>query len=205
MLTTLRPQAGEFAAAVETTCADGDHTINGNGSTEPASRPRALLHSGAPVREARAGLLHEIFQGRADARPDATAIVFGDKQMSYGRLERRANRLARYLRAQGVQRGSLVAMYLPRGFDAYTTLLAVLKAGAAYVPIDPECPPDRVAYILENSGAAALVTTAELAESQAAFGGPVIRMDADREAIRAQNCSRLPQSVVGVGPRDLCY
>src|SRR5262249_28288817 len=147
------------------------------------------------------------------ARPDAVAVEFGGERMTYGRLERRANRLARLLLAQGAGRGvragerngsdPLVAMWLPRCFDAYTALLGILKTGAAYVPIDPDYPPDRTAYILENCGARALVTTAELAARVPDFGGAVIRMNADREQIRALSCARLSRQAVRVGPRDL--
>ena len=101
--------------------------------------------------------------------------------------------------------GSRVAILLPRSTDAYAAVLGVLKAGAAYVPLEPEYPADRVAYILENSGAEALVTTAELAGCHAAFDGAVVRVDADSCGIDAECPERLPSNAVGVGPRDLCY
>src|SRR5207247_11377447 len=78
------------------------------------------------------------------------------------------------------------------------------KAEAAYVPIDPEYPADRVAYILQDSGADALVTTAELARRQR-FDGTVICVDTDRDAIAAESPARLGPEELGVGPRDLCY
>src|SRR5436309_12842092 len=139
-------------------------------------QPRTLPASEAPAASARFHVLHEIFEAQADTRPDAVAVVFGQDETTYDDLERRANRLAHHLRARGVRPGSIVAMLLPRSQDAYAALLGILKAGAAYVPIDPEYPPDRIAYILEDSDADALVTTAGLAGPQAAFGGTVVRV-----------------------------
>src|SRR5215470_8026374 len=142
----------------------------------------------APVRGAarpRLSLLHGIFEAQADARPENVAVVFGREETTYASLESRANRLARHLRSRGVGRGSLVAMLLRRSVDAYAAILGILKSGAAYVPIDPEYPADRVDYILEDSGAGALVTSADLAQRHAAFEGAVVRVDADRDAIAA--------------------
>src|ERR1051325_6361890 len=150
-------------------------------------------------------VLHEIFETQADARPQGVALVFGCDETTYAALESRANRLARHLRRQGVGRGSVVAMLLPRSADAYAALLGILKAGAAYVPIDPEYPADRVAYILKDSGAGTLVTTAGLAGPHAKFGGAVVRTDADRDAIASESAARLRREEIGVGARDLCY
>src|SRR6058998_2560120 len=149
--------------------------------------------------------LHSLFEAQADARPEAVAVVFGGEETTYASLESRANRLARHLRRRGVGRGSVVAMLLARSVDAYAALLGILKTGAAYVPIDPEYPSDRVAYILEDCGVRALVTTAELAQRHASFGGVIVQVDADREILEAQSCERLPGNLVRVGPRDLCY
>src|ERR1043166_1520207 len=150
-------------------------------------------------------LLHEGFEVQADQRPDGVAVALGQEKITYGQLERRANRFARYLSARGVQSGSLVAMLLPRSVDAYAVLLGILKAGAAYVPLDLEYPADRIAYILEDCGANTLVTTTELAKCHTAFRGPVVCVDAGRSALDAKSPARLPSNAVGVGPRDLCY
>ena len=83
--------------------------------------------------------------------------------MTYGELERRANQLARFLRSRGVRRGDCVGLWLPRSIDVYVALLGILKAGAAYVPLDPEYPAERVGFILSDCQARALVTTSELA------------------------------------------
>jgi non-ribosomal peptide synthetase-like protein len=150
-------------------------------------------------------LLHEIFEAQADARPENVAVVFGREETTYASLESRANRLARHLRSRGVGRGSVVAMLLRRSVNAYAAILGILKSGAAYVPIDPEYPADRVAYILGDSGAEALVTTADLARRHAEFGGAVVSVDADRDAIAAQMPTRLAREESRVSSRDLCY
>jgi non-ribosomal peptide synthetase-like protein len=161
-----------------------------NPETAPAVRPQ---------------LLHAIVEEQADARADAVALQFGNEATTYGHLDRRANRIARYLRRQGVKRGSVVAMLLPRSTDAFVAIVGILKAGAAYVPIDPEYPADRISYIIDNSCADGLVTTGELARSHGEFRGAIVRVDTDRAAINAESGLRLAQTEVGLAPRDLCY
>src|SRR5437773_1391892 len=189
------------AAVARVKCKGGDWL----GEPEAVNRSRTRPGRDLVEPERHFHLLHEIFEAQADARPEAPAVVYGREETTYLELERRANRLARQFCARGVLRGSLVAMLLPRSVDAYATLLGILKAGAAYVPLDPEYPADRVAYILENCAASALVTVAELAVRHAGFGGAVIRVDADGETIDAESSIRLPRNAVGVTARDLCY
>jgi non-ribosomal peptide synthetase-like protein len=149
--------------------------------------------------------LNEIFEAQAEARPASVAVVCGEEEITYGELEDRANRLARHLGRRGVERGSVVALLLPRSIDAYVALLAILKAGAAYVPVDSMYPADRVAYILEDSGAAAVVTTAGLATRHQGFRGAVVRVDADAVSIAAENPAALSRDENRAEPEDLCY
>ncbi|MEW2615948.1 amino acid adenylation domain-containing protein, partial [Streptomyces sp. NPDC047880] len=93
----------------------------------------------------------ERFEAQVAATPDATALTFGEFSLSYGELNARANRLARFLVEQGAGPEKFVAVVLPRSAELVVSLLAVLKSGAAYVPVDPEFPEDRIAYVLEDS------------------------------------------------------
>src|SRR5256712_2721317 len=157
-----------------------------------------------PAEEAaRAKLLHEIFEWQVDKRPEAVALIVEGRRVTYGELELRANCLARYLRRQGLHKGSIVAILLPRSLDAYIAILGTLKAGAAYVPLDPEYPMDRVAYILHDSRAEMLLTTTTLAWQHRNLHTNIVAVD--DKAVNSETMTRLPGGGVGVGPHDLCY
>ena len=95
--------------------------------------------------------LHEIFEQRVSEAPDRPAVSFQGETLSYDALNRRANQLAHFLRERGVGRETLVGLCLDRSLDTVTAILAVLKAGAAYVPMDPSNPADRIRMIVEDA------------------------------------------------------
>jgi len=150
--------------------------------------------------------LHELFEAQADARPLAPAIVWGEESLSYGEVEAQSNRLARHLRALGIGPGDLVGIYFERSEKPIVALLACLKAGAAYVPIDPEYPPERMRHIFEEAETRVLLTQESLsAKAAAVFAGTIVRTDADAEVILRQSSARLSRAETGVSTDDLSY
>ncbi|MEB3357178.1 MAG: amino acid adenylation domain-containing protein [Synechococcales bacterium] len=102
--------------------------------------------------------VHELIADRAKATPDVIAVIFEDTALSYQELDHRANQLAHYLLEQGVQPGDRVALCLERSAELVITLLAILKTGATYVPLDPTYPVERLRFILEDAQVALLIT-----------------------------------------------
>ncbi|MFE1839311.1 amino acid adenylation domain-containing protein [Streptomyces sviceus] len=117
----------------------------------PTERHEVLERANETARPVVPSGIPELFAARAAASPDACAVVFGDVALSYAELNARANRLAHWLIEQGTRPETLVAITLPRSADLVVALLAVLKSGAGYVPVDPEFPQDRIAYILDDA------------------------------------------------------
>ncbi|MGK5641713.1 amino acid adenylation domain-containing protein, partial [Streptomyces sp. URMC 126] len=113
----------------------------------------------APVPAPAARTLHAVFEEQAAARPDETAVICGDTRLTYRQLDERADRLARRLRtAVALRPGDLVALMLDKSELTVVAILAVWKAGAAYVPIDPDHPDDRVAFMLDDTRARLVIT-----------------------------------------------
>jgi non-ribosomal peptide synthetase-like protein len=157
------------------------------GPRASVTAPMALVSP--PTGQPRA--LHQFFERTCDRTPDALALVCGTEQLTYAALDARANRLARYLMARhGVRPGARVAILLERSTYTYVALLAVLKSGAAFVPIDPSYPADRVAFIAEDAEAALLLTDSRSAETAAAARCPVLDLDAVADAVSRQPATR---------------
>jgi glutamate-1-semialdehyde aminotransferase len=108
--------------------------------------------------------LSELFEAQAENTPDQIAVTFADERLTYRELNERANKLAHYLRRQGVETETSVGVLLERSVDLIVTVLGILKAGGAYVPLDPSYPGERLSFMLDDSGAALLLTTERLAD-----------------------------------------
>ncbi|MGC5665076.1 amino acid adenylation domain-containing protein [Micromonospora sp. WMMD723] len=128
---------------------------------------RVLRQSVGAVHPVPSRTLPALFAARAAATPDAPALLAGDTLLTCADLEVRANRLAHVLCARGVGRGDMVALMLHRSIDAVVAILAVLKAGAAYVPLDTRYPPARIEAMLRDTRPAMMLTTAEMSAPDA--------------------------------------
>ncbi|MFJ9886917.1 amino acid adenylation domain-containing protein [Streptomyces sp. NPDC091287] len=121
--------------------------------------------------------LAEVYEVAARRHPDRTAVSCGKASLTYAELSSRARALARLLAGRGIGPGSIVALALPRSTDLVAGLLAVSLAGAAYLPMDPDYPADRLAYMLDDARPAALITDASTAGLLPAHGLPLITVD----------------------------
>ncbi|MBW2254916.1 MAG: amino acid adenylation domain-containing protein, partial [Deltaproteobacteria bacterium] len=128
--------------------------------------------------------LHEQFEAVAARTPKAVAVTFGGDEVSYGELNRRANRLARHLVGLGVGPDVLVGLCLNRSAELIVALLAILKAGGAYLPLDPRNPRRRLAFVLDDARAPVVVTTSELASELPTHGATVVALDLVGEVLR---------------------
>jgi amino acid adenylation domain-containing protein len=135
--------------------------------------------------------LHQLFEQQVARTPNAPAVMFGEGRLTYRELNEKANQLARYLRTLTAGRETLVAICAPRSNEMVVGLFAILKAGCAYVPLDPDYPPDRLVYMLEDSGASVLLIQSGMESRLPAHDATVVYLDRVDEAISSQSVDNL--------------
>jgi amino acid adenylation domain-containing protein len=145
--------------------------------------------------------IHALFEAQAAATPDATAVVFGDHALSYAELDAAANRLAHHLIANGARRGAIVGVCVERDGTLVTALLASLKAGCAYMLLDPTHPDQRLRELLKHAGARLVITTSGLAGLLAGSGITTTYLDTDADTIDRRPATA-PGAGAEVGPVD---
>lgn len=151
---------------------------------------------------AQSRVIHELFEAQAARTPDALAVECDERQLTYGELNAQANQLAHHLRALGAGPEVMVALCMERSADALVAVLGILKAGAAYLPLDPECPRQRLDFMLKDTAASVLVTQSRFAERFDKNSVRVVRIDRDWPSVAALP-TRNP--AVPVDPDNLAY
>ncbi|WP_323118210.1 non-ribosomal peptide synthetase [Burkholderia alba] len=146
--------------------------------------------------------LHARFEQQAARTPDAIALEDETASLSYAELDRRANQLAHHLRARGVATDSIVGLFVERSLDMMVGLLGTLKAGAAYLPLDPDYPAERLAYLLDDARVPVLLTQDRLLARLPGTRATIVRLDGERPAIAAHPAAPPPDAA---GPAQGAY
>ncbi len=179
--------------------ADGGTPVSAVGMLTEAEAEQTVRGWNDTAEELPEASVPELFAARVREHPDAVAVTDAGEELTYRQLDERANRLAHHLVALGAGRGSLVGLCLERGAHAVTALLAVVKAGAAYVPLDPGYPADRLAYMIGDAGVGLLVTEKALRDRLPASGVRALDLDEEAGAIAARPGDSGARAVPGAG------
>ena len=187
----------------------------GAGSPEtPVSRvpllpqeERALLerYSATAADFPRDACISHLFEWQAALTPDAVAVLRDGESVGYRDLDTRANQLSRVLRARGVRRGVLVGLCLNRSIDMVVAVLAVMKAGGAYLPLDPAFPPDRLAFMVGDSRLALVVSQSDLADKHGCGAERTIALDLAADSLGRESAAALPRDVDAATAEDVAY
>ncbi len=144
----------------------------------PGEREMLAGWSGSGATQAPARCVHELFAEQAARTPDAVAVASGSAALTYAELDRRSDALARALRGRGVRPETPVALCVERSAEMVAAVLGILRAGGVFVPLDPEYPAERLAFMLADSGARLLLTDGAAGDALAGFAGETVRLDA---------------------------
>ena len=190
---TIKLMARNFEALVAAMVADPDRRIS-SAPLSAGEQERLREWNNTTCAFSYQGCVHERFEKLADTSPDQLAIEDGAESISYGDLNRRANQLAHYLKRRGIKHGCLVPILLDRSIDLIVSLLATLKTGAAYIPLDPSYPRERLSIMLREALAPLVLTKSEFAETVPGFISQ-IQIDKNRHVIAKEEVSNLQNHV----------
>ena len=196
---------GHFLTLLEGIVAEPDRRVSVQPLLTPEERRRILVQWN-DTRRTRPSEpnVARLFEGQVERTPEAIAVELAERRWTYRELDRRSNRLARLLRSLGVTPGVLVAICMERSLETAVGVLGVLKAGAAYVPLDPEYPRERLEFMLGDSRAPVVLTDRRTEARVPGGASRVLCLDSDsvREMLAAQEDAPVD---AGAGPDDLAY
>ena len=187
---------------LEAVVAEPDRAIGRLDILSAAERQTIVSDWNATARPLGFANIPELFAAQAARTPEATAVVYGDQQLSYGELDARANQLAHHLRGLGVGPEVVVGLCVERSLEMLVGVLGILKAGGAYLPLDPAYPEERLAFMLEDARAPVLLTQAKLLDQLPAYGARIVQLDADWPTIARRPATASP---VALHPHNTAY
>lgn len=200
---TIERMAGHYRRLLESVVGDPEQRLSALTLMAEEERNR-ILHewnrTEAPFPTDRC--FHQLFEEQVERQPEAIALVFEGRDVTYRELNARANQLGHYLRRLGVGPESIVGLCVDRSVEMVVSMLGVQKAGAAYLPLDPNYPAERLAFMVEDSQAPVMVTQSHLLDRLPTRETPVVLLDRDWEEIAKEspeNCEG------GAGPENLAY
>ena len=199
---TIARLAGHFERLLEGIVADPQRPISELPMLSEAERHRLVVQYNDTAADYPRQCVHELFAAQAARTPDAIALVCAEVQLSYGELDRRANRLAHYLRERGVGPEVVVGLCVERSAAMVIGVLGILKAGGAYLPLEPSYPPERLAYMLSDAKALLLLTRTQLAERLPPHPAQLVCLDAHWQDIARQPAAAPPAPTT---PDNLAY
>ncbi|HYW09005.1 MAG TPA: amino acid adenylation domain-containing protein, partial [Longimicrobium sp.] len=201
---TIEAMAEQFAHLLEAAVAEPEQRVSRLALLSAGERAERIAAGRAARARSPGGVLHERFRARVAERGEAEAVSHEGSRLSYAELDARGNRLARYLRARGVGPGQGVGLCMERSTELVTAILGVLKAGAFYVPLDPAHPPERLAYVVEDSGVTHVLAdgAAELAALSDVSRARVHSLEAEAGAVARESAAPLES---GAGSESLAY
>ncbi|HKX19634.1 MAG TPA: amino acid adenylation domain-containing protein [bacterium] len=184
---TIRRMLGHYESLLRGIAADPDERVARLPLLTEAERRQLLVEWDAPRTAPPAARIHELFEAQVARSPEAVAVTFDGRSLTYRQLNERANQLAHHLRKHGVGPDVLVGLCLERSLEMSVGVIGILKAGGAYVPLDPTYPQHRLTVMLHEAHIAVVVTQQRLAHRLTGRGATVVRLDADRAAIAQED------------------
>jgi len=203
--TTIERLAGHFRNILEEVVMDPDRPV-GKLSLVGEQESRLLTEWNATrVPYPRERCVQEVFEEQVGRSAEEVAVVFGEEQVSYEQLNAQANQLARYLAQRGVGSGQIVGICVERSIQMVVGVLGILKAGAAYLPLDPNYPRERLTYMLEDAAPRVVLTQSKLRAVLPVGGSEVIALDEKWPEIAGYECGNFSSGERRLTAKDLVY
>jgi amino acid adenylation domain-containing protein/non-ribosomal peptide synthase protein (TIGR01720 family) len=203
---TIRRMIGHFETLLTGIVANPEERVSRLPLMSAAERHRILVEWNDTAANFPPGrCLHQLIEAQVARTPDAVAVISGARQLSYRELDEQANRLAQRLRRHGVGPGRLVGVCLERSPELVVALCGILKAGGAYLPLDPQYPAERLAFMLEDAAAPVLLTQPELAARLPQEQAVLMLLDPDLRSLADESAEPMESGVTEDDPAYVIY